>query len=451
MINEKSNTIILGAGITGLAAAAVLGSKAIVFEKQDRPGGLVRSHCFDGGYWFDHVLHIFHCNKPEILNRIQSMLESELKMCPPIAWIETDQGTVRYPFQLNLGGLTTSAKIKCVKDFSAVFFNKTKEATASSYKSFLKNTFGESMCELFYYPYNEKLWKYPLDKISTNGQLWNLHQPSLDEILEGAFEPNKFRETYNTNAFYPRPPQDSKLRGMEVLTNGLVKNVSNLHLNREVIQIDPKKQSVLTRENGIISEYNYIKNCFSTIPLPALMKICKDTPENLLNDIKKLKWIKVLSIGLSISGPRPDSPGHWRYYTDPAIPFSRLFFMTEFDKYNAPQNGWSLLVEITLPANDVYTDKVQIEREVISCLKKLEIVNNDHKIIGIHSWIADPAYVVFTPETESIINYALEYMEKINITSSGRYGKWEYSSMSKNIEDGFNYADKLNITKCTYS
>lgn len=444
MISQKNNTIILGAGITALAAAATLGNNATVFEKQDRPGGLVRSYCFDGGYWFDHVLHIFHCNKPELLKRIQSMLELELKECPPVAWIETSQGTVRYPFQLNIGGLTTSAKIKCVKDFSAVYFNKTKGSTTSTYKDFLKNTFGESMCELFYYPYNEKLWKYSLDKISTNGQLWNLHQPSLDEILEGAFEPNKFRETYNTNAFYPRPPQDSKLRGMEVLTNGLARNVPNLNLNCEVIHIDPKKQSILTKKNGIITEHNYTDNCFSTIPLPALIKICSGVPDNLLNDMRRLKWNKVLSVGLSISGPRPNNPGHWRYYTDPSIPFSRLIFMTEFDRYNAPQNGWSLLVEITLPANDIQIDHTQIEKEIIRCLEKLELLNNEHQVIGIHSWMADPAYVIFTPETETIINYALEYMEKRKITSSGRYGKWEYSSMSNNIEDGFNYADKLN-------
>jgi len=442
MVKTHNDVVILGGGITGLSAAAVLKSKATVFEKQGTPGGLVRSHCFNGGYWFDHVLHIFHCNQPEILSRLQRLLKLNLVECPPIAWIETECGRVRYPFQLNLGGLTKNAAIKCLKDFLLAYFNKNKQIEESSYKEFLIGTFGESMCKLFYFPYNEKLWKYPLNKISTNGQLWNLHQPSLEEILEGVLNPNVYRKSYNTNAFYPHPPKDSKLRGMGVLTNALAKHVPNLHLNSEVIQINPKKQSLLINKDGIIAEHQYAVSCFSTIPLPALIKNCTEVPKRLINEMKKLKWNKVLSVALSILGPRPTGIGHWRYYTDPAVPFSRLIFMTEFDKYNAPKNGWGVLAEITLPA-DERPNQVLMERNIICCLRKLKIIDNEQQVIGTHSWIADPAYVIFTREAENTINYALEYMEKRNITCSGRYGQWEYSSMSKNIQDGFNYADKI--------
>jgi protoporphyrinogen oxidase len=427
MTTKKHEVVIIGAGITSLAAATVLKDDAIIFERHDRAGGLVRSHCFDGGYWFDHVLHVFHCNNRDVLNRVQTMLGPALKKCTPVAWIETSEGVVRYPFQLNIGSLPTAAKIKCISDFSKAYFSKPTAYSSSSYKEFLTNAFGKSMCELFYYPYNEKLWKYPLEEISAGGQLWNLHQPSFEAFLQGAFEPNKFRETYNTNAFYPQPPKNSKLRGMEILANGLTKHVNNLHLNIEVIQIDPLNKLVLTRTAGLISEFGFNECCFSTIPMPALIKICK----------------KVLSIGLSINGERPVNPGHWRYYTSPDVPFSRLIFMTEFDKHNAPENGWSLLVEITLPSGYQQPGMEKIKTDVVNCLKNIGVINAAHRVIGMHSWIADPAYVIFTPETQTITGYCLEYLEKNKIMSSGRYGKWEYSSMSRNIEDGFNFAELI--------
>ncbi|KQS24771.1 NAD(P)/FAD-dependent oxidoreductase [Dyadobacter sp. Leaf189] len=442
MADNANEIVILGAGITGLAAASKLGENVTVFEKSGRPGGLVQSHCFDGGYWFDHVLHIFHCNNPEILNKVNNLLGPVLFECPPVAWIETAAGVARYPFQLNLGSLSTEAKISCIKDFSAAFYQQ-KDFSGMSYGEYLINAFGKTMCELFYYPYNEKLWKLPLNEISTNGQLWNLHRPSFDEILRGLIEPNVSRETYNTKAFYPRPETGSAIRGMEVLSQGFAKKVRKLHLKSEIVGLDPQKRVVTFMQEGEIHTYRYDRHCLSTIPLPALMRMCAGVPDKLIKEVEKLKWVKVLSIALSIKGPRPDNPGCWRYFTDPGTPFTRLVFMTEFDPANAPEEGWGLLVEIPLKADDQTALEKPLEDKAVFAIRNAGFITDDHQIIGVHKWLADPAYVVFTPETSQIINHCHEYLEQFDITSTGRYGNWEYSSMSKNIEDGFRISKEL--------
>ncbi|MCE7061625.1 NAD(P)/FAD-dependent oxidoreductase [Dyadobacter sp. CY343] len=442
MIDNHNEVVLLGAGITGLAAASELGESATVFERSERPGGLVKSHCFNDGYWFDHVLHIFHCNKPDILKKVNEIVGPLLAECPPVAWIETAAGVVRYPFQLNLGSLSTEAKINCVKDFSHAFYQQ-KDFSGMSYGEYLTNAFGKTMCDLFYYPYNEKLWKLPLDEISTNGQLWNLHRPSFDEILRGLVEPNVLRETYNTNAFYPRPEINAPLRGMEILSQGFSRKVKKLNLSSEIVHVNPRKRTVSYARNGQVNEYGYDRHCLSTIPLPALMHLCEGVPDHLLRDVKKLKWVKVLSIALSIKGARPVNPGCWRYFTDSEAPFTRLVFMTEFDTNNAPEEGWGLLVEIPLSADDPSALEEPIQEKAIKAIKKAGFVSDDHEIIGIHKWLADPAYVVFTPETRQIIDHCHEYLAQFDITSGGRYGSWEYSSMSRNIEDGFEIGKKL--------
>jgi phytoene dehydrogenase-like protein len=95
------DTLILGGGIAGLAAALPLGDAAVVLERNARPGGLVRTECFDG-YWFDHVLHLLHVADAATEARFRSLVGDDLARCPPEAWVETSAGTTRFPFQMNL-------------------------------------------------------------------------------------------------------------------------------------------------------------------------------------------------------------------------------------------------------------------------------------------------------------------------------------------------------------
>src|SRR5688500_13796289 len=110
--------LILGAGVTGLSAGVELKDAAVVIEKDRTPGGLVRSFCFDGGYWYDYVLHLLHFKDPEIQARVEAMIGPIMRPCPPEAWIQTLKGTAMYPFQLNLGSLEEEARNQCIVDYA---------------------------------------------------------------------------------------------------------------------------------------------------------------------------------------------------------------------------------------------------------------------------------------------------------------------------------------------
>jgi protoporphyrinogen oxidase len=443
MNRASIEVLIIGAGITGIAAGIELEDNAIILEKDAEPGGLIKSFQFDDGYWFDSVLHLFHIRNQIILDRINGLTNSILEVCPPVAWIECKEGTVRYPFQLNLGSLVSDVVINCIKDFAEVEYGSQTTPNNSSYKNYLERTYGKTMCELFYFPYNEKFWKDSLSEMSCDGQLWNLHKPSFEEVLEGALFPGKSRETYNTNAYYPRPPKNSPKRCMGVLTEALAQHLNNLHLQSEVISIDTKKKQVRAKCCSTEKVYHYSTACISTIPLPKLLRLCSSVPKNLIRDFNKLKWNKVISVAFSIEGERPIDPGHWRYYTDPDVPFTRLIFMTEFDKNNAPESGWGLLIEITELSDTKLIDKEILFSKIESSLKKIGLLKKNDKIIGKHLWVNDPAYVAFTKETSGIVSHCMDYLRESDIYSAGRYGNWEYSSMAENLEDGFRLGGEI--------
>ncbi len=431
----NSEVVILGAGVTGLAAGMELQDKAVILEKEDSPGGLVRTFCFDG-YWFDNVVHLLHFRNIGTQTRIMSMSEDLFKPCPPVGYVNTLEGTVRYPFQLNLGGLTYDAQVRCLDDFYEVHMSPQENFT--SYKDFLLKTFGAAMCEIFFFPYNEKSWKYPLDDIAFDGQIWNIKIPTLEEVLDGAFHPDQERKTYNSNGYYPRPPKDAPLRGMELLSQIMARNVKNLKLHSDVYSVDP-----VNKEIWADTEIYHYEHCFSTTPLPSLLNMCSHVPTSLRKEVAKLKWNKVVSVGLCVVGERPKDTGHWRYFTDPKVPFTKLIYMTEFDEYNAPANGYGLLIEIPVPSNEQINHR-KLVVEVIDSLANVGVLKFPSTIIDYHIWEVNPAYVIFTKETPSIIEECKEFLAKYGITTLGRYGNWEYSSMAENIEDGFNFGRRIN-------
>ena len=58
-MRRESDVLVLGAGLTGMAAAALLDDRTVVLERDECPGGLVKTPCWNG-YWFDQVLHLLY-------------------------------------------------------------------------------------------------------------------------------------------------------------------------------------------------------------------------------------------------------------------------------------------------------------------------------------------------------------------------------------------------------
>ena len=195
-------------------------------------------------------------------------------------------------------------------------------------------------------------------------------------------------------------------------------------------------------KKGILHKIRYNSSCLSTIPLPKLMHLCSNVSEDLLKMVDRLIYTKVYSIAMCIKGERPLNTGHWRYYTNPEIPFTRLIFMTAFDADNAPQDGWGLLAEITCASTEE-PDMVELIHKTINAVKTLGYINSRQEIIGTYIWPVEFAYVIFTEDTNEIVKSCSAFLERCGISVAGRYGKWQYSSIYQNIKEGFEWAQKV--------
>ena len=261
------DVLVLGGGLAGMSASIAYGPGCAVLEREDRPGGLVKAVQIEG-YWFDHVIHLLYFRDPAIEARVLPLLGDLLGRCPPDAWVVTKQGTARFPLQMHLGHLELDTAAECLEGIIAG--HQVTEPPAN-YDQLLRAAFGQGLYDLFFRPYNDKMWKRPLTELAPAGFQWNLHRPDLGQAIRGAMRPDRNAGSYNANGFYPRPPADSPVRGMECLSVALAEHVPDLRLRHEVVSIDPAARTVRARVGGEEQEFGWTGRCVSTLPLPVTL------------------------------------------------------------------------------------------------------------------------------------------------------------------------------------
>lgn len=436
-VSSSREFIIIGAGLTGLAAASVLGERATVLERTGQPGGLVRCARI-GEYWFDLVIHLLYFQDPSTEARIRSLLGNVLAPCSPQVWVETTAGTCRFPIQMHLHGLTPEVRARILNEMAQLTFGPPTVEPTTIEENFL-SAFGQTLCELFLLPYNRKMWKRPLSSITHRGLSWNVERPDFAAVLRGALEPDHVGTAYNSRGNYPRPEACAPVRGMEVVSRALAERAVDLRLNSEVTGIDAAERTIHLGHTSIRFE----RRLLSTMPLPRLVELCRETPQSLRDRMAKLRRNRVISVFVALEGPRPTDVGHWRYFADESVCFTRLILMHEFDPGMAPASGWGLLAEVSQCSEDPFGDPSALCERAIADARRVGVIRGTDRVLESRAEIVDPAYVVLGEGDQEAINHAMEFLSGFGIDCRGRYGMWKYSGMSQCLREGFEWADGM--------
>lgn len=437
---EEHDVVILGGGLTGMAAATQLGSRAVVLEKDDRPGGLVRSTQL-GPWWFDHVLHLLYFWDGDTERLVRGLLGPDLARCVPEAYAVTSQGTVRYPFQFHLAGLPLETRIDCLRDFFAVS-RSSALYPADDIASLYEQRFGAAMCKLFLFPYNRKLWKRSLCDLAPEEFHWNVPSPDVEQVLRGALDPSHVHRAYNASGYYPRPPAGASVRGMEVLSRALAQHVADLRTEHEVLAIDTTRRQVLVRSGSDEITFRYREACASSLPMPSTLARCRCLPAELKQGISRLRSTRVVMVYVAVRGRRPEL-GHWRYYADESLCFTRLIFMHAFDPMTAPDDGWGFMAELTERSEDPLAEPSSRFADVLRDARRAGVLSDGDEVVATTAKVHDPAYAAFTHDSADVIRAARLFLATQGVTPLGRYGRWEYTSMAQVMRDGFTWGRRV--------
>ena len=430
--------LVLGAGLAGLAAASGLGRRTIVLERERRPGGLTRTER-RGDYWFDHSVHLLYFAEQRTEQAVRALLGDMLAPCPPKALVVTAAGVARYPLQLHLGDLRSDAVVDCLADMARTAYSP--RAPPRHFAEWLEASFGQGMCRLFFFQYNRKLYKYPLETLAPVGFQWNIAQPDFRSALKGAFG-GSGGTAYNANGWYPRPPEGSPQRGIEVLPRALARHVYDLRLGHEIVAIDLGRRQVVARQGEQTTMFHYRRACCATLPLDRLVALCADAPRDLKAACRGLRYNRVRSVAVNLRGDRPSDGIHWRYYPDEALVFHRVIHPHAFDPLLSPPDGWSALAEISEPADAPPAATEELVERTVRDLRDAGEIPSSARIVSTSAMQLDAAYVVFGLDDRAVVERARTFLEERGMSTVGRYARWEYSSMAQVLGDGFEWRSR---------
>jgi len=422
-------TVIIGAGLTGLSCGYKLKKKLdyLLIEKEKKAGGLCSS-VSKNGFVFDYSGHLLHLRWEETKNFVLGLLKNNQVKIKRNAQIYLKGYYIDYPFQINLYNLPPEIKSKCVSDFLKANIYEKKQT--ENFKEWAIRTFGKSICEYFMFPYNEKLFSYPLEKLTT---LWLgnfVPRPDIKTVLEGAYIGKVKNLGYNYEFYYP------KRGGINHITQKLAGEIKEKIMTDSEVKSVSFKTKEIVLKNGEKIKYSKLIN---TTPLKDFILI-SDAPQKVKEAAKKLKHntVYILNIGIK----KTNFKQHWIYFPQKTFPFYRLGFYTNFSRYLAPENSDSLYAEVSVYENE-FIDIEKTQRIIINQIKRLCIIK-DYADIKTLLWTkADCGYVIYDFEREKALKIIFDYLNQVGVISIGRYGGWKYSFMEENIKEGFEAAKEI--------
>jgi protoporphyrinogen oxidase len=408
---KNVGTVIIGAGMSGLATAAALGkgSDLVILERDSEIGGYCKTVKQDGFVW-DYSGHFFHFKRPEIERfLLERMPGQQVRKVIKKSFISYAGRQIDFPFQKNIHQLPQAEFIDCLHD---LYFARAPGQAAqpeTNFKEMLYARFGRSIAEKFLIPYNEKLYATDLATLDRDAMGRFFPQADLTDIVRNMKQADN--SSYNATFTYP---EGGAIEYVKAIASEV--DSSAIHLNETVTAIDPANKTVRTNRG----EYRF-ERLVSSAPFPALMQLCGQPV-----DPKRFTWNQVLvfNLGFDAKGPKDV---HWVYYPDRSLPFYRVGFYDNIFE----TNRMSLYVELG-SKNGEKLDVPALREAVIAGLKREGIVTTQ-KLVAEHHVLMNPAYVHITSDSNVEVAQTKQRLAASGVHTIGRYGGWTYCSIEDNI------------------
>jgi protoporphyrinogen oxidase len=425
MATVKVGTLVVGAGITGLATAAALSERGdddyLVLEGAGEIGGWCKTVKRDGFVW-DYSGHFFHFKHPEIETWLRDRMPGQdVRVVHKKTFIAFGGRKIDFPFQKNIHQLPPEDFVDCLYDLYFARSSDVPRAAAApetNFKEMLRARFGQAICERFLFPYNEKLYACELDTLDKDAMGRFFPYADLTDVIRNMKRPDN--ASYNATFTYP---QGGAIEYVKALASAV--RPGAISLDESLVEVDLERKIARTRSTSRGGESTHSEIHFqrlvSSAPFNRFAALC-----GLAHDPAVWAWNKVLvfNLGFDRKGERDV---HWVYYPSRETAFYRVgWYDNIFDA-----DRLSLYVEVGFPRDGV-VDVEAMRARVLADLRR-EGVIADHRLVAEHSVVMDPAYVHITKRSLAEHARLAAVLNARGVWSLGRYGGWTYCSIEDNI------------------
>ena len=432
--------VIIGAGPTGLGAAYRLQelgySNWEIYERNPYVGGLAGSFKDNKCFTWDIGGHVLFSHYDYVDKLVDKLLAGEYLLHQRDAWIWLLNSWVPYPFQNNIRHLPKKALLECLSGLIKI---QRSRSTSKNFQDWIQSIFGEGIAKYFMFPYNRKVWAFPLESMDKNWIAERVSVIDVERVLKNVIYEQDERE-WGPNSQFKFPLQGG--------TGGLFAKFmtylkGHLNLNEELAEVDIDKNT-LKFSSGKEVNYDILIN---TSPLDQF--ILGITPRNnyLLNAAKSLKHNGVFSVGIGVRKPCP-SKKCWVYFPEDNCCFYRVTYFSNYSPNNVPdsENFYSLMCETSYSEYRPEDRENIVEKTIDGLLNAKIITRAERKLIATtHVIQAEYAYPIPTLERDKALGIIQPYLEAKGIFSRGRFGAWKYEigNMDHSIMQGVEIVNKI--------
>ncbi|MFH1784901.1 MAG: FAD-dependent oxidoreductase [Candidatus Micrarchaeota archaeon] len=422
---------VLGGGISGLTFANKVESEVLEMEKT--VGGLMRSAKEDG-YTFDMGSHIIFSKNQEVLKYMLDVLGDNKLTHRRNTKIFYKGIKVKYPFENGLGDLPKEEAMECYNDYKEIYDKRegSELSKPKNFKEWMYYRFGKGITEKYLYPYNNKVWDYPTEKMDIFWVEGRVPQPPIEDVKKAAMGMESEGYTHQLNFYYPN------YGGIETVSNAISKQIDQKKIitNFKINKI--KKEG----DNWVVKgpEEKIYDKIVNTIHVRDFIHAYDGAPENVKNAVDNLKWNSIYLVMIGLETPKLNDI-HWAYIPDKERLPNRISFPGNMSPNTVPKGHSSVLAEITFrpDGEKAKFSKSEIIERTIDDLHDIKVI--DKKQVVFKKLVTCKyAYVVYDLDYLENIKIIEDFAKSEGITLLGRFSEFRYYNSDKCIESAFEKA-----------
>lgn len=408
-----NDSIILGAGVTGLAAGWSSGFP--IYEAAATPGGICASYYvrpgererrpvppddgdayrfeIGGGHW------IFGGDREtlDFLRELTPLARHERRAS---VWFASERRRVAFPIQNHLDALDATVAERARNEMTGA-----SAAPIATLRDWLLARFGPTLCARFFFPFHAR---YTAGLYAAIAPQDTYKSPAERAAPE-----------YNQSFLYPEA-------GLDALARALAARCT-IHYGRRAVAIDADRR-VVRFDDGSQRSYERL---ITTLPLTRTLELAAIAlPER----PDPSTGVLVLNLGARRGPHCPDD--HWVYVPDSRAGFHRVGFYSNVDAAFLPRGARgdrvALYVERALRAPLDAAALATYAGDVVRELQEQGWIGDCEALDPV--WI-DVAYTWSWPGSRWR-EAAIAALERRGIVPVGRYARWRFQGIADSIRDG---------------
>lgn len=413
---DKNKIAVIGAGISGITAGAILSDSCDVtlFESKPFIGGLV--HCDRVQDVLYHRVggHVFNSKNKDVLEWFWSKFDKQTEFIEAKrnAKIFYEKRFIGYPIENYLHQLDVEVAAKIIEELLVIHkYDSIAPMDHANFGAFLKATFGNTLFELYFKPYNQKIWKIDLDTVPMQWLEGKLPMPRLSEILIANITRQEESNMVHSTFFYPEEG------GSQFIADRLSKGLT-VKCNSPLLSVEMHEQKIRV-DNTLFDAVVYTGDVRS---LPDII------PGFQFED--KIKALR--SNGTSSVLCECDHTDlSWLYIPEEKFKAHRIIYTGNFSSTNNAPN----------------TDRSSCTVEFSGICSYEEMLAELEQLPGNLTAITfnqeKNSYVIQDEETRELIEAYKKWLSDKGIYLLGRFAEWEYYNMDKAMEAAFKLKKEL--------